>query len=490
MTVMQRLRQLFGDAQNAAAGLKTPGFLRSASLSGELTRWSLLLLAVGLIAALAVGELAKRSSARSFADFSMIDFVREEIKPALALCQGDNMRCLAEVAQNEGGGVWAVVDATGEQRQSFTFAVSEFANGTRGCTQEAPRTVRSFEIFTCENMGDGVSYRVARRMTADAEELVALETILWEQRVARAADRLVGWGNLRWALGAMAGTLIALLALNLVLTRRRLSWHFEGLRAELEAFREGRAAKIAGAYPTEIQTLVDSLNRALEKNAGLVERQKRNVNKMAHDLRHQLVNIDVAARETQTTSEDPEQEALRGELTTLNQLVERYLTLVDWVGPTEGQKEVQIHGALETVRKVFMRRFRAHAPDTSLEIEIDCPETLTAKIHPTDLKIILNNLMTNAHKYARTRARLSAKPAENGALWVSVEDDGPGVPAEDRAKILDWGSRLDDRLPGSGFGLTIVAEQVRELYGGDVHLGDSALGGLSATVKLPKAVKA
>ena len=69
-------------------------------------------------------------------------------------------------------------------------------------------------------------------------------------------------------------------------------------------------------------------------------------------------------------------------------------------------------------------------------------------------------------------------------LVLTVEDDGTGLPADKRAVALQRGRRLDETVPGSGLGLSIVTELV-ELYGGTIALDDAALGGLRVTVTLP-----
>jgi signal transduction histidine kinase len=67
-----------------------------------------------------------------------------------------------------------------------------------------------------------------------------------------------------------------------------------------------------------------------------------------------------------------------------------------------------------------------------------------------------------------------------------VEDDGPGLPPDQRESVLKRGERLDENAPGSGLGLSIVDELARA-YGGSLVLGDSPLGGLKATLDLPQA---
>ena len=95
---------------------------------------------------------------------------------------------------------------------------------------------------------------------------------------------------------------------------------------------------------------------------------------------------------------------------------------------------------------------------------------------------MVSNLVSNAHKFADKTVKLSAT-RETGNLVVTVEDDGPGISAEQRDAALNWGGRLDEAPPGTGFGLSIVRDIVA-LYDGDVRLGESELGGLKVEIEL------
>ena len=103
-----------------------------------------------------------------------------------------------------------------------------------------------------------------------------------------------------------------------------------------------------------------------------------------------------------------------------------------------------------------------------------------------DLEEMLGNLMENACKWATTRVRVTATGTDAGRLRISVDDDGPGLKPEQRAMALARGKRLDETVPGSGLGLAIVAE-IAGLYDGGLSLDAGALGGLSATLDLPRA---
>ena len=96
---------------------------------------------------------------------------------------------------------------------------------------------------------------------------------------------------------------------------------------------------------------------------------------------------------------------------------------------------------------------------------------------------MLGNLLDNACKWARTTVRVSATNTDRG-LGIEVEDDGPGLGEAARSAVLSRGVRMDETVPGSGLGLAIVKE-LAQLYGGQMQLHSSTLGGLRVTLNLP-----
>src|SRR5690606_10616454 len=87
----------------------------------------------------------------------------------------------------------------------------------------------------------------------------------------------------------------------------------------------------------------------------------------------------------------------------------------------------------------------------------------------------------------QVEVRLSTERGEIGTmLLIRIDDSGPGLTDEDADKVLRRGVRLDEKTPGTGLGLDIVKELV-DVYGGSLALKRSALGGLSAELRLPTA---
>ena len=102
-----------------------------------------------------------------------------------------------------------------------------------------------------------------------------------------------------------------------------------------------------------------------------------------------------------------------------------------------------------------------------------------------DLEEMLGNLLENAAKYGRSRIVLSLVVPDGSRFSVAVSDDGPGLQPEEMAEATKRGKRFDETVPGSGLGLSIVAETVLQ-YRGDFRLERSEFGGLKAELILPR----
>lgn len=109
----------------------------------------------------------------------------------------------------------------------------------------------------------------------------------------------------------------------------------------------------------------------------------------------------------------------------------------------------------------------------------------TVPVDREDLLEFLGNLLENATKWARGTIHLSVEK-NDGSVSFCVEDDGPGFPQGQETLLQERGLRADQRTPGQGLGLAIVAEGVA-LYGGQLTLGRSArLGGAQVCLTFPR----
>jgi signal transduction histidine kinase len=116
---------------------------------------------------------------------------------------------------------------------------------------------------------------------------------------------------------------------------------------------------------------------------------------------------------------------------------------------------------------------------------LDMPASLCFRGEVQDLQEMLGNLLDNACKWATRRVELAAQ-RDGDWLRITIDDDGSGLAAGERDAVIRRGVRADEQVPGSGLGLAIVDDLAR-LYGGQIELADSPLGGLQAVLILPAA---
>jgi two-component system, OmpR family, sensor histidine kinase PrrB len=118
--------------------------------------------------------------------------------------------------------------------------------------------------------------------------------------------------------------------------------------------------------------------------------------------------------------------------------------------------------------------------------QLDAPEDGPAvRGDPEGLRILVDNLLENAARHGRPGGHIAAEVAgENGGVRVTIDDDGPGIPPEERGAVLERFARgRAARGHGSGLGLAIAAAQAHR-HGGDLRLDGSPQGGLRVVARL------
>jgi signal transduction histidine kinase len=123
--------------------------------------------------------------------------------------------------------------------------------------------------------------------------------------------------------------------------------------------------------------------------------------------------------------------------------------------------------------------------DRGLDVHVLGLEGLCFQGDAQDLTEMVGNLLDNACKWAKSAVWIEGR-READTLVIRIEDDGPGVPEERLADVLERGVRLDERSSGAGLGLDIVRD-IADLYGGSLTLERSPRGGLRADLELPAA---
>ena len=229
--------------------------------------------------------------------------------------------------------------------------------------------------------------------------------------------------------------------------------------------------------PAEVLPMVEELNALLAHNERQAEEARTHAGNLAHALKTPLTVIMNAA-----TAQSPDLgEAVIREATTMRRQVDHHLARARAVGRRgAAQSRAEVWASLTAVERAVQRLY------PQARVDMDGDKGAAVRVERQDLDEMLGNLIENAAKYGGGSVFATVKRAGD-MVEILVEDDGMGIPLEERVRIFDRGVRLDSGKPGTGLGLAIVRD-VAEIYGGSVLLEESEdLGGLLARLRLPAA---
>jgi len=243
--------------------------------------------------------------------------------------------------------------------------------------------------------------------------------------------------------------------------------------------------------PEEVAPLVSELNALLARLREALDRQKRFTADAAHELRSPLtalqVQLDMLARARTPEENRAALEALRAGMKRAARLVEQMLTMARL--EPEAQLAQPAAVALDALAAQVAGELEPLAEARRIELRLERLESVAVRGDATALHALARNLIDNAIRYAPAggAVRLAAF-AEDGSAFLVVEDDGPGIPPAERARVFDRFYRLPgSHAEGSGLGLAI-ARQVADAHGAEIALGDAAGGhGLRVTVRFKTA---
>ena len=248
------------------------------------------------------------------------------------------------------------------------------------------------------------------------------------------------------------------------------------LRDALEAVRTGRSERLSPHQPEEVRPLITEMNILLDQHAANLERARRHVANLAHGLKTPLAALMLALEEPHV---DPDH-TLRDRASAMERRIRHHLARARIAAlGTSARNSLPLASRIADHVAAFGKIYA----DRAVRCGVSVPAALTVACDPQDFDEMAGNLLDNAFKWARTEVRITAR-AVGGHIDLEVVDDGPGVNPDQRESILRRGRRLDESVPGDGFGLAIVQEVV-ELYGGAIVLSQRLPNGLQAVLTLP-----
>lgn len=292
--------------------------------------------------------------------------------------------------------------------------------------------------------------------------------------------------NLALKMEAVRYVIVALALLVPVALWSRSHWQgLQKLSRVADEFGAGRlSARAHMPRSASIYPLAERIDHMADRIEALLVTQKNLLHSVSHELRTPIARLEFALELLDAKAGDPALRrriaAMEGDVRELNDLVNELLGMARLDSEQALRREtVDVAGLLEGAA--------AALPPGAQALSVAAGQDLgTIEADPRLLGRALSNLLRNAQKYAAASIRLSAV-REGGRLLIAVEDDGPGIPEEERDRIFEPFYRLDrsrDRATG-GFGLGLsIARKAVLLHGGSLTVEDSALGGARFVIAL------
>ena len=274
--------------------------------------------------------------------------------------------------------------------------------------------------------------------------------------------------------GAIA--LIMLASISIVM--RGLLKPLRQIESEISDIEGGRRQSLSDDFPDELTSVARNMNLLIGSERGRSERYRNTLDNLAHSLKTPLAAIRSILAEQQSSE-------LTGRVETqidrMNDIVRYQLRKPSSIqSETFGVVAVAVDSELRKLVDGLQKVYKDRRP----EIDVDVPEGILFRGDTGDFLELAGNLLDNACKWCKSKVSLQIKvlgDAESGAMRLTVDDDGPGIPEEAREQLLERGMRLDEKAPGHGIGLAVVKD-IAASYGGDVRIAESEMGGARISV--------
>ncbi|RRD68123.1 sensor histidine kinase [Comamonadaceae bacterium OH2310_COT-174] len=249
---------------------------------------------------------------------------------------------------------------------------------------------------------------------------------------------------------------------------------------------------LGSGYGPDLDPLAHEIDALLERNTRMLARGRAHAADLSHALKTPLARLSAEASQSPQVPSS----LVLAQVQSMNGLIERHLSRTSSSGDEHAASANRQAVPVYEVLQQLMQLMQHIRPERGLHWQLDADRNAQA-LHwrgdRSDLEEMVGNLLDNASKWASRRVHIqlqaptpSSSPAlPRPALCISIADDGPGIAAEDLQHAGQRGQRFDQSTPGSGLGLSIVAD-IAHSWNGLLKLSPSpALGGLQAQLWLP-----
>ncbi len=271
-------------------------------------------------------------------------------------------------------------------------------------------------------------------------------------------------------------TMLLIFGSMLAMVIRHITLPINKLAATAEAFGRGEEApSVPASGPAEIRQAIDAFNNMRERLSRFVLDRTRMLAAVGHDLRTPITSMRLRA---EFIEDEETRTRILASLEEIQHMAEAALAFASEEASAEPTRMVDLSALVQTVCE--------DQADMERDVAYEDTGRVLYRCRPHSLTRAVRNLVENAVVHGK-RANVSLNgPAKQ--IWITIEDEGPGIAEDDVAKVFSPFVRLDElrgqETGGIGLGLAIARSIVRG-HGGDILLKNRPQGGLAATIQLP-----
>lgn len=287
-----------------------------------------------------------------------------------------------------------------------------------------------------------------------------------------------GMAQFRWRLAAWSLAVVLLLLLIQQYIVIRSLRPVAVAAADIERLEQGEIDALSEQVPSEVRPLVRAINKLLNRQRQRLRRSREALGNLAHTIKTPLTLLQQLAREKLADSDPATYAQLEHYGEQINDRVNQSLRRARLAGDALGAGRFDLTQDLPVLVDTLDRLHR----ERRIDLRTQFNGIAQLPLEQQDGMELLGNLLDNAWKWAASAVRLTVSGPS--PLTLIVEDDGPGVDADDLQSLAQRGLRQDETLPGHGIGLSIVRNLVDEIGGEMAFSASETLGGLQVKIRL------
>ncbi|MEE9491802.1 MAG: sensor histidine kinase [Gammaproteobacteria bacterium] len=277
---------------------------------------------------------------------------------------------------------------------------------------------------------------------------------------------------------------LALFALLVITQRQIIRYSLKPLERMEQACRQlerGDIGQLPEDIPIEVKPLSNEINRMANVMQQRLVRSRNALGNLAHALKTPLALLTQLVEDENNGLDSESQQQACSSVSMIQSIINRELKRARLAGSISAGQVFHLNNEIPDMVGLLKKLYA----DKHLQYTSILKQDKIRFGDREDMLELLGNLLDNASKWAKRQVRLTV--ALNSELNISIEDDGPGIPASVQDSLTMRGSRYDESIQGHGLGLSIVQDIINQ-YGGAIRFSTSAdLGGLKIDISLPTA---